>query len=71
MKSCEQISLPCKDKDTKRLVSFQVIDNPRLWLLLGRKDSILFGLITRVNSVNVGTATGQTRKDTAYSSKVA
>lgn len=57
VKAFGQISLPCKYKDTERLVGFQVIDNPRPLQLLGRKDSILFGLIARVNSVNVSTAT--------------
>lgn len=65
VKAFGQISLPCKYKDTERLVSFQVIDNPRPLQLLGRKDSILFGLIARVNSVNVSTATEQLRKDYA------
>lgn len=54
-----------KDKPTmqrqghRKRISFQVIDNPRLLQIIGRKDGILFGLIGRVNSVNVDTATGQ------------
>lgn len=64
-KAYGQISLPCKYKDTERLISFQVIDNLRILELLGKKDSILFGLVARVNSVNVNTATEQIRKDYA------
>ena len=46
-----KITLPCEYKGIARDIEFQVMDTPRNVNLLGRNDSVNFGLIMRVNSV--------------------
>ena len=41
VKAYGQISLPCKYRDTVKVITFQVIESPRSWPLLGRKDSFI------------------------------
>ena len=60
-----QINLPYKYRDMKKVITVQVIDSLRSFQLLGRKDSLLFGLIARVNSVDVSVTTEQLKNDYA------
>ena len=45
------VTLPCAYKRVKKDVVFQVFNGPKKLDLLGRDDSVYFGLITRVNNV--------------------
>ena len=65
VKSYGQINLPCKYRDMEKVITFQVIDSERSMQLLERKDSLLFGLIARVNSVDVSVTTEQLKNDYA------
>ena len=49
----------------KKEITFQVMDSPRILQLLVRKDSLLFGLIARVNSIDVSVTTEQLKIDYA------
>ena len=49
----------------KKVIIFQVVGSPRFLQLLIRSDSLLFGLIARVNSVDVSVTTEQLKIDYA------
>ncbi len=53
IKAQGKIVLPCVYKGTNRNVEFQVMDTPRNVNLLGRNESVKFGLIMRVNTVKM------------------
>ncbi|XP_021360878.1 uncharacterized protein K02A2.6-like [Mizuhopecten yessoensis] len=55
MKAFGKINLPCAYKNIKRDVEFQVLDIRRNVNLLGRDECTRFGLIARINSVQLTT----------------
>ncbi|XP_060069286.1 uncharacterized protein K02A2.6-like [Ylistrum balloti] len=53
LKACGMVTLPCAYKSVKRLVEFQILDTATRVNLLGREDCVQFGLIARVNEVEL------------------
>ena len=68
VKAYGQISLPCKYRNTEKVITFQVIDSLHSLQLLERKDSLLLGLIGRVNSEYVSVTTEQIKMTMQMSS---
>ncbi|KAH3721375.1 hypothetical protein DPMN_064298 [Dreissena polymorpha] len=55
VKALRMITLLCEYKNIKRLVNFQIMNSPRGINLLGRDDSVDFGLIIRIHTARLVT----------------
>ena len=56
VKAVGEVRLRCSYKGTMKDVCFQVLNNVKNVNVLGRSDSVNFGLVARVHSVQTGTA---------------
>ncbi|KAH3849695.1 hypothetical protein DPMN_092098 [Dreissena polymorpha] len=55
VKALGMITLLCEHKNIKRSVNFQIMNTPRGINLLGRDDSVDFGLIMRIHTARLET----------------